>query len=140
LAWTNEWKKGRNPLKVASGEFDAKRTCATVLFPHGLMANSPTQPIADSTAGKFGPFAAQLFVGEMNRARIVRVMLDKVAGEWQGACVPFYDGAGLGKGNHRLFLAKTAACGWAKHTSRGSAAKVCSESSGMEKRRWKSSR
>ena len=106
LAWTNKWKKGRNPLKVASTEFDAKRTRATVLFPHGLMANSPTQPIPDSSGGKFGPFAAQLFVGEMNRARIVRVMLDKVAGEWQGACVPFYDGAGLGKGNHRFVFGK----------------------------------
>ena len=70
------------------------------------MANSPTQPIPDSSGGKFGPFAAQLFVGEMNRARIVRVMLDKVAGEWQGACVPFYDGAGLGKGNHRFVFGK----------------------------------
>ena len=102
LAWTNEWKKGRNPLKVASAEFDGKRTRGTVLFPHGLMANSPTQPIPDSSGGKFGPFAGQLFVGEMNQPRIMRVMLDKVAGEWQGACVPFYDAAGLGTGNHRF--------------------------------------
>jgi len=91
LTWSDTWQKGRNPLKVSSQEFDEKRTRAAVLFPQGLMANSPTQPLPDSTQGKFGPFAGQLLVGEMNRSRIVRVMLDKVAGELQGACVPFYD-------------------------------------------------
>ena len=102
LTWSGDWKKGRNPLKVAAGEFDAKRTRAAVLFPQGFMANSPTQPLPDSTKGRFGPFAGQLLVGEMNRSRIVRVMLDEVAGELQGACVPFYDDAGLTRGSHRF--------------------------------------
>ena len=102
LTWTDDWQVGRNPLEVSVKELDAKRTRAAVLFPQGLMANSPTQPIPDSTEGKFGPFSGQLLVGEMNRPRIVRVILDKVAGEIQGACVPFYDNAGLSKGNHRF--------------------------------------
>ena len=106
LTWSDAWPKGRNPLKVSSQEFDGKRTRAAVLFPQGLMANSPTQPLPDSTEGKFGPFAGQLLVGEMNRSRIVRVMLDKVAGELQGACVPFYDNAGLTRGSHRFVFGK----------------------------------
>jgi hypothetical protein len=43
LVWTDSWQKGRNPLKVLPSEFDAKRTRASVLFPQGSMANSPTQ-------------------------------------------------------------------------------------------------
>ena len=102
LAWIDTWKKGRNPLKVSPAEFDAKRTRAAVLFPHGSMANSPSQPVADTTNGKFGPFAGQLLVGEMNRARILRVLIDGVAGETQGACLPFIDNGGLRRGQHRF--------------------------------------
>jgi hypothetical protein len=57
------------------------------------------------TQGKFGPFAGQLFVGEMNRDRILRVMLEEVGGELQGACIPFIDGHGLRVGNNRLAFA-----------------------------------
>ena len=57
------------------------------------------------TNGKFGPFSGQLFIGEMNRDRILRVMLEKVDGEFQGACIPFIDGHGLRTGNNRLAFA-----------------------------------
>jgi len=69
------------------------------------MANSPAEPLTDVTKGKFGPFAGQLFVGEMNRDRILRVMLEEVGGELQGACIPFIDGHGLRVGNNRLAFA-----------------------------------
>jgi len=69
------------------------------------MANSPTQPVCDRTNGKFGPFGGQLLIGEMNKERIVRVMLERVDGELQGACVPFLDGHGLRKGNNRMAFA-----------------------------------
>ena len=105
LAWTDTWQKGRNPLKVPPAEFDAKRTRAAILFPQGSMANSPTQPITDTTRGKFGPFAGQLLVGEMNKARIMRVLVDEVAGETQGACLPFIDNGGLHRGMHRFVFA-----------------------------------
>jgi len=61
------------------------------------MANSHHGP-CDRTDGKFGPFAGQLFIGEMNRERIVRVMLETVDGAFAGACVPFIDGLGLRMG------------------------------------------
>jgi glucose/arabinose dehydrogenase len=102
LAWTDSWEKGRNPLKVLPSEFDAKRTRASVLFPQGSMANSPTQMLTDTSGGKFGPFAGQLLVGEMNKPRIMRVLVDEVAGETQGACLPFIDNGGLQRGQHRF--------------------------------------
>ncbi len=104
LVWNKDWKD-RNPFITPVSELDKMRTRAAVLFPQGIMANSPTQPLCDITEGKFGPFEGQLFVGEMNRDRIVRVMLEKVNGELQGACIPFIDGQGLRKGNNRLAFA-----------------------------------
>jgi hypothetical protein len=38
----------------------------------------------------------------MNRARILRVLIDGVAGETQGACLPFIDNGGLRRGQHRF--------------------------------------
>tara|TARA_Y100000588_G_scaffold71896_1_gene74117 strand:+ start:2263 stop:4233 length:1971 start_codon:yes stop_codon:yes gene_type:complete len=105
LPWADMWEKGRNPLKVPAAEFDAFRIRAAVLFPQGTMANSPTQPITDTTRGQFGPFAGQLLVGEMNRPRIMRVLLDEVAGQTQGACLPFIDNGGLRRGMHRFAFA-----------------------------------
>lgn len=104
LVWKKSWK-GENPLTLPVEKLDSMRTKASVLFPHGIMANSPTQPVGDASKGKFGPFAGQLFIGEMNSARIVRVMLEEVAGVIQGASIPFIDGNGLRKGNNRLAFA-----------------------------------
>lgn len=104
LVWQKDWEN-RNPFISPVEELDKIRTKAAVLFPQGIMANSPSQPLCDITQGKFGPFAGQLFVGEMNRDRIVRVMLETVAGELQGAAIPFIDGHGLRKGNNRLAFA-----------------------------------
>ncbi len=104
LVWKKEWMN-KDPFHAPVPELDHLRTGAAVLFPQGIMANSPAQPLADVTKGKFGPFAGQLFVAEMNRDRIVRVMLEKVGGEWQGACMPFMDGHGLHNGNNRLTFA-----------------------------------
>ncbi|WP_343701053.1 c-type cytochrome [Chitinophaga sp.] len=104
LVWKKGWSKG-SPFALPVALLDSMRTKPAVLFPHGIMANSPSQPLCDITRGKFGPFAGQLLIGEMNQGRIVRVMLEKVDGELQGACVPFLDGQGLRKGNNRLAFA-----------------------------------
>lgn len=115
LTWTDSWEKGRNPLKVPPSEFDAKRTRASVLFPQGSMANSPTQMLTDTSRGKFGPFTGQLLVGEMNKPRIIRVLVDEVAGETQGACLPFIDNGGLHRGMHRFVFAPDGSL-WAGQT------------------------
>lgn len=104
LLWEEHWDRG-DPSQLPVEELDNMRTKASVLFPHGIMCSSPTQPVVDDTQGKFGPFAGQLLMGDMNQERIVRVMLEEVEGELQGACIPLIDGHGLRKGNNRLAFA-----------------------------------
>lgn len=99
LPWTKGYD-GPPPLEIPVAELEKLRTPAAVWFTQGSMANSPTQPIVIPEG--FGPFAGQLLVGEMNRARIVRVMQEEVNGVVQGACTPFLDDNGLGKGINRL--------------------------------------
>lgn len=101
LYWREGWDKGA-PALLPVEVLDSMRTRAAVLFPHGIVANSPTQPLCDLTDGRFGPFTGQMLVGEMNSPRIVRVILEEVDGQLQGACLPFLDGHGLRKGNNRL--------------------------------------
>lgn len=101
LYWRDGWDKGA-PALLPVEVLDSMRTRAAVLFPHGIVANSPTQPLCDLTDGRFGPFTGQMLVGEMNSPRIVRVILEEVDGQLQGACLPFLDGHGLRKGNNRL--------------------------------------
>ncbi|MBI1368700.1 MAG: hypothetical protein GC162_08625 [Planctomycetes bacterium] len=128
------WKSGfeGDPLKTPVKELDAMRTKAAVLFPHGVMANSPTQPLCDTTGGKFGPFAGQMFVGEMNRARLMRVMLENVGGELQGASVVFYDNAGLSAGVSRMCFDAAGAM-YVGHTKR---VRGWSGGTGLQKLTW----
>jgi len=115
--WTKGWNRG-NPALLPVAELDKMRTRPAVEFPNSLISNSPTQPLCDTTKGKFGPFAGQIFVGEMNRERINRVMLEEVAGELQGACIPFLDNLGLRKGNNRLVFAADGSL-WTGQTDHG---------------------
>ena len=64
----------------------------SVWFPHTLMGISTSDFKEDTTKGAFGPFAGQLFVGDQGHSKIMRVDLEKVNGEWQGACFPFREG------------------------------------------------
>ncbi len=63
-----------------------------VILPHQKVGNSPTGIVADTSAGKFGPFAGQTFVGEQTQSKIHRVFLEKVNGLYQGAMFPFLEG------------------------------------------------
>ncbi len=63
-----------------------------VWFPHTLMGISTSDIREDTTAGAFGPFAGQLFVGDQGHSKVMRMSLEKVAGKWQGACYPFREG------------------------------------------------
>lgn len=67
-----------------------------IWFPYAEMGRSHSDILVDSTAGKFGPFANQLFVGDQGNAIIVRVALEKIDGEYQGAVFPFRKGFGSG--------------------------------------------
>jgi mono/diheme cytochrome c family protein len=59
-----------------------------VVFPHGPLGVSTGEPIWDLTAGKFGPFGDQLFVGDFTNL-VIRVELQNVGGSYQGVAFPF---------------------------------------------------
>ncbi|QDT32373.1 DUF7133 domain-containing protein [Thalassoglobus polymorphus] len=63
-----------------------------IWFPYKKVGQSGTDIMLDKSEGKFGPFAGQFFVGEFTQAAINRVFLEKVDGEYQGACFPFRHG------------------------------------------------
>lgn len=68
----------------------AKRISRFVLpaiwFPYRKMGMSATDVVTDRTGGRFGPFGDQLFVGDFTLSLVMRVWLEKVAGEYQGSC------------------------------------------------------
>tara|TARA_R110002072_G_scaffold238769_2_gene396177 strand:- start:16400 stop:17968 length:1569 start_codon:yes stop_codon:yes gene_type:complete len=86
----------RNVKKVAGGlsypeamkQFPQLRPPA-VWFPYKKAGQSATDIMLDESDGQFGPFAGQLFIGEFTQAAMHRVFLEKVDGEYQGACFPF---------------------------------------------------
>lgn len=63
-----------------------------IWFPYGRMGQSASEPVWDTTGGKFGPFAGQCFVGDQTRSMVMRVALEKVGDVYQGACFPFRSG------------------------------------------------
>lgn len=60
-----------------------------VWLPYKKVGQSATDIMVDASNGKFGPFQGQLFVGEFTQSSINRVYLEKIDGEYQGACFPF---------------------------------------------------
>jgi hypothetical protein len=63
-----------------------------VWLPYNKMGRSATDIEVIDCKGKFGPLDGQLLVGEFTNSAINRVFLEKVNGQYQGACFPFMDG------------------------------------------------
>ncbi|MGV3560194.1 MAG: PQQ-dependent sugar dehydrogenase [Larkinella arboricola] len=128
------WKEGFpriTPRKLPVKMLDSLRTVESVAFPHSRIANSPTQPVLDNTGGKFGPFAGKMLIGEMDHPYLIRLMLETVDGQIQGACAPFLAGAGLRRGNNRLAFGPDGSL-WLGQTDHGWAG-----ARGMQRVRWK---
>lgn len=93
-----------------------------VILPHGKVGQSPTAIVLDDSQGSFGPFAAQMLIGEQTHSQVQRVCLEKVDGLYQGAVFHFLEGFETGivpmrlNGDGTLFVGGTNR-GWA---SRGS--------------------
>jgi glucose/arabinose dehydrogenase len=98
------WEPGihENPFTIPIPVLDRMRVREIVQIPHTILANSPTEPLIDYTGGKFGPFGGQMFIGELNHQLLMRVMLEEVNHEVQGAVVPFLNGDPLRLGGNRL--------------------------------------
>ncbi len=63
-----------------------------VILPHGILGISNSEIKVDDTQGKFGPFQGQVLVGDMGQSKIMRVMLEKIKGEYQGVAFDFRSG------------------------------------------------
>lgn len=117
LVWEKNWKKG-NPFEWSKDSLDNLRDKPAVIFPHDVIANSPTQPVMIREGMNMDHFKGQLIVGEMNTERLVRVMLEEVDGVVQGAVTLFIEGKGLRKGNNRLAIAPDGSL-WVGQTDHG---------------------
>lgn len=62
-----------------------------VWLPHGIFGISNSE-IIQIPKGNFGPFEGQLLVGDQGQSKIMRVFMEKVNGEFQGAALDFRSG------------------------------------------------
>jgi hypothetical protein len=119
------------PLAAAVEQFPALRPPA-VWFPYKKVGQSATDIMLDQSQGKFGPFHGQFFVGEFTQAGVNRVFLEKVDGEYQGACFPFR--LGFGSAVLRLAQGKDGSM-FAGLTNRGWSS-LGSDSYGLQRLVW----
>ncbi len=63
-----------------------------IFFPYNKMGKSASGIVTDKSNGKFGPFKNQMFVCDQTHSTVMRVVLEKVNGYYQGACIPFRKG------------------------------------------------
>jgi cytochrome c551/c552 len=62
-----------------------------VWLPHGVLGISLSE-IVKIPEGSFGPFAGQILIGDQGQSKIMRVFMEKVNGEFQGAVWDFRSG------------------------------------------------
>jgi len=101
LVWRKDWD-GTEPLKVPVARLDELRTPAAIWFPYGSYANSVTQMLTIPKTPAWGPFGGQMLIGEMNAAKIFRMLPEEVDGVWQGATVALMDSPEIKRGLHRF--------------------------------------
>lgn len=107
-----------DPLTLPVSTLDSMRTRESWAFPHTRLAHSPTQVVWDNTNGRFGPFAGQTLVGEMDYPHLLRVLPDEVDGQLQGASLSFPLGTKMPIGNHRMAFAPDGSL-WLGQTDHG---------------------
>jgi len=89
----------------------------SIWFPHTVMGIS-TSAILSVNSDRFGPFEGQLLVGDQGHSKVMRAFLEKVNGQYQGACFPFREGFSSGilrmawGSDNSLFVGMTSR-GWA---------------------------
>jgi hypothetical protein len=67
-------------------------TPPAIWLPYGTYSNSPSRLLLL----KAGPYAGQMLAGDVHHGGIQRYFLEKVGGEYQGACFRFSQGIGYG--------------------------------------------
>ncbi len=109
---------GQDPVEVPIKVLAERRKMPAIQFPQNDMGGSVSQPLFDTTGGKFGPYSGQLFVAEWTYRRILRADLEKVGGVYQGACFIFIEGNGLRMANNRLAFSPRDGSLYTSQTSR----------------------
>jgi glucose/arabinose dehydrogenase len=106
-----------------------------VWMPYNKVGRSGTDLALCDVDGKFGPFDGQLMVAEFTDAKVSRVFLEKVDGEYQGAAFPFL--TGFASGLVRLSFAQDGSL-FAGMTSRGWSS-LGTKAYGLQRVRWNGS-
>ena len=107
LVWTDD---PQSPLKLRMDDIEKESGLSlyeyskkipemkapAIWFPHTILGISTSDILYDTTAGKFGPFKGQMFVGDQGHSKIMRVFMEKVNGVYQGAAFNFVEGFSSG--------------------------------------------
>lgn len=133
LHWHPEFL-GVNPVEADVAELDRRRKKPAILFPQGEMGGSTAGPAFDLTGGAFGPYAGQLFVAEWTYPRVLRVDLQRVQGEYQGAAFLFVEGNGLRMANNRLAFSPDGSSLYVAQTAR-----IWGSTEGLQRIVWQGS-
>jgi glucose/arabinose dehydrogenase len=92
LVWSDRYRESRT-LPSDTVPPSEERTPPAVWLPY-KWSRSTGNLIEDQSGGRFGPFAGQLLVAELTNGMLLRVALERVRGEYQGACWPLRQGVG----------------------------------------------
>lgn len=84
--------EGKDLNSIPVSELEKIRTEPAIWIPYGELANCPGQAVFDTTGGKFGHFANQIFFGDQTRSNVMRSVIEKVDGEYQGVVFNFAEG------------------------------------------------
>ena len=87
LDWTEAYQRQDARASLTQPP-STPRADAAVWVPY-KWSRSSGNLVPDLSEGAFGPFAGQLFLAELTNGMVLRVMLEKVRGEYQGAVIPF---------------------------------------------------
>ena len=97
-AFQGDRKRGAKEEHVDPDRLVAERKRIKELLPpavymvHDKIGHSSSFIVCDTSAGKFGPFAKQLFIADQSYSNVSRVFLEEVNGIKQGVVFPFRSG------------------------------------------------
>lgn len=84
LEWTEEYLASQTQASDTVPPGRARKNAACWI-PYDW-SRSTGNLVVDDTGGKFGPFGGQMILGEVTNGLVLRANLEKVRGQYQGAC------------------------------------------------------